>query len=329
LPATGTTIEAETKEGVGPVVRVLVQEGTLHVGDVVVCGSAFGKVRALLNDRGERVPEAGPATPVEVWGLDDVPMAGDRLFSVDNLQTAKDVANEVKHERVVGARLQTQKVRTLEEMFRRRDVEETPELNVIIKADVDGSLAALRQALSELPSDEVRLTIRHTGVGSVNDSDVLLAATCAGIVVAFRVDAAVGARRLAEEHGVEIRSYRVIYDVADEIKKALEGLLAPEERIESRGKAEVRSIFHISKVGVVAGSYVLDGVIDRSHFAKVIRDGVVLREGCKFASVRRFKDDVKEVRAGLECGLRLEGFEDLHVGDLLETYEIVKIARTL
>ncbi|HNQ23484.1 MAG TPA: translation initiation factor IF-2 [Phycisphaerae bacterium] len=329
LPATGTVIEAETKEGVGPVVRLLVQEGTLRVGDIVVCGSAFGKVRALLNDRGERIAEAGPATPVEVWGLDDVPMAGDQLFGVDNLQSAKDVATEIQHERVVSARLQTQKVRTLEEMFRRRDVQETPELNLIIKADVDGSLAALRQALSELPSDEVRLTIRHTGVGAVNDSDVLLAATCEGIVVAFRVDSAVGARRLAEEHGVEIRAYRVIYEVADEVKKALEGLLAPEERIEFRGKAEVRNIFHISKVGAVAGSYVLDGVVERSHLAKVIRDGVVVREGCKFASVRRFKDDVKEVRAGLECGLRIEGFEDLHVGDLVETYEVVKIARTL
>ena len=329
LPAAGTAIEAETKEGVGAVARVLVQEGTLRVGDIVVCGAAFGKVRALLNDRGARVPEAGPGMPIEVWGLDDVPSAGDRLYCVDNPQVAKEVATETKLERVESGRLQSQKVRSLEEMFQKRDAQEVPELNLIIKADVDGSIAALRQSLMDLPTDEVRLTIRHAGVGAVNDSDVLLAAACNGIIAAFRVDAAIGARRLAEQQGVDIRPYRVIYDVTDEIKKALEGLLAPEERIENRGTAEVRNVFHISKMGMVAGCYVTDGIVDRSHLVKVIRDGVVVREGCKLASVRRFKEDAKEVRAGLECGLRLDGFEDVHEGDILETYQIIKIARTL
>lgn len=329
LPATGTVIEAETKEGVGAVVRVLVQEGTLRVGDIVVCGGAFGKVRALLNDRGVRVTEAAPAVPIEVWGLDDVPIAGDRLYCVDNPQVAKEVAAETKLERVESGRLQSQKMRSLEEMFQRRDAQEVPELNLIIKADVDGSIAALRQTLMDLPTDEVRLTIRHAAVGAVNDSDVQLAAACDGIIAAFRVDAAIGARRLAEQHGVDIRPYRVIYDVADEIKKALEGLLTPEQKIESRGKAEARNVFHISKVGMVAGCYVTEGVVNRSHLVKVIRDGVVVREGCKLASVRRFKEDAKEVRAGLECGLRLEGFDDVHVGDILETYEIIEIARTL
>jgi translation initiation factor IF-2 len=330
LPAAGTVIEAETKAGVGAVARVLVREGTLSVGDAVVCGSAFGKVRALLDDRGQRIRSAGPALPVEVWGLDDVPAAGDGLYVVDNLQRAKDIAVETKRERVEQARLQTQKVRTLEDVVKRRDSGEVPELNVIVKADVDGSVMALRQALAEIPSDEVRLTFRHAGVGAVNDGDVLLAATCRGIIIAFRVETPATVRRLAEQHGVDVRPYRVIYEVCDDIKKALEGLLEPEERIEARGTAEVRELFRLGKrIGLVAGSYVTNGVVDRSHQAKVVRDGVVVREHCTFASLRRFKDDVKEVRAGLECGIRLEGFDDVHVGDIIETYEVTKIARTL
>jgi len=330
LPATGTAIEAETKPGVGAVARVLVQDGTLYVGDSVVCGPAFGKVRALLDDRGRRIQEAGPSLPVEVWGLDDVPMAGDRLYALESMQRANDIATETKQARIEQSRLQSRKVKTLEEMVLRRDSEEVPELNVILKADVDGSVAALKQALGEIPSDEVRLTIRHAGVGTVNDSDVLLAATCQGIVIGFRVEAAANVRRLAEQHGVDIRSYRVIYNVCDDVRKALEGLLEPEQRIEARAAAEVRQLFRLSrKIGMVAGSYVTDGVVDRNHLAKVVRDGVVVREGCKVASLRRFKDDVKEVRAGMECGIRLEAFDDVHIGDLIETYEIIKIARTL
>ncbi|MFQ5591325.1 MAG: translation initiation factor IF-2 [Phycisphaerae bacterium] len=330
LPAAGTIIEVETKTGVGPVARILVSEGTLHVGDIVVCGNAAGKVRALLNDRGERIEAAGPSTPVEVWGLDDVPTAGDKLYQVENAQRAKEIAAETKHGRVASARLLTRKAGSLQEMLRLRDAEGIPELNLIIKADVDGSVDALRHSLAEFPSDDVKLTIRHGGVGAVTDSDVLLASTCHGIIVAFRVDVSLGAKRLAESHGVDIRSYRVIYDVRDDIKKALEGLLAPAEAIETRGTAEVREVFHLSrKAGVVAGSHVTEGIIDRKHVAKVIRDGVVVREGAQLASLRRYKDDVKEVRAGFDCGIRLEGFDDVHVGDLIETYEIVKTARTL
>lgn len=330
VPASGTVIEAETKPGVGAVIRLLVQEGTLRVGDFVVCGPAYGKVRALLDDRGARIQEAGPAHPVEVWGLDDVPAAGDKLYAVDDLSRAKNIATETKQGRIAGARVQSRRVKTLEEMFARRDSEEVPELNVIIKTDVDGSGTALRQALGRPMTDEVKLTIRHSGVGTVTDSDVLLAAACGGIIIAFRVEPSSGVRRLAERHGVDIRSYRVIYDVCDELKKAVEGLLAPEERIERRGVAEVREVFHLSRRGgVVAGSIVKDGVVDRSHLAKVLRDGVVVRDGCRFASLRRFKDDTKQVRAGLECGIRLEGFDDIHEGDVIETYEIIKVARTL
>ncbi len=330
LPAFGTAIEAETKPGVGAVIHLLVEEGTLRVGDSVVCGPAFGKVRALLDDRGRRIKEAGPTIPVEVWGLDEVPSAGDKLYTVETLQRAKDIASETKQIRIERARIQSQKVKTLEELVLKRDAEEIPELNVIIKADVDGSIEALRQVLGEIPSDEVRLVIRHAGVGAVNDSDVLLATACLAVIVAFRVDAPVGVRRLAERNGVDVRSYRVIYNVADEIKKALEGLLEPEERREARAKAEVRQLFRLSKkAGVVAGSLVLEGVLNRKHVAKVVRDGAIVREGCTIASLRRFKDDIKEVRGGLECGIRLDGFDDLHVGDVIETYEIVKVARKL
>ncbi len=329
LPALGTVVEAAMKPGVGPIIHVLVQEGTLKVGDFVVCGNAFGKVRALLGDRGKRVDSAAPGIPVEVWGLDDVPVAGDRIYCVENTQRAKSIAAETKRLRVETGRLQIRKVKSLEEMFTRRGTAELPELNVIIKADVDGSLAALRQALGEIPSDEVRLTIRHSAVGAINDSDILLAATCDGIIVAFRVDVSVGARRLAEQHGVDVRPYRVIYDVCDEIRKALSGMLTPEERIESRAVAQVRQIFRVSRIGAVAGCLVSQGPLERNHLAKVVRDGVVVREDCRIASLRHLKDDVREVRGGMECGIRLEGFDDVHVGDVIETYEVIKIARSL
>jgi translation initiation factor IF-2 len=330
LPARGTVIESETKPGAGPVVRLLVQEGTLRTGDFVVCGPAYGKVRALLDDRNQRIAEARPSIPVEVWGLDDVPTAGDKLYVLDNLKRAAEIAAQVKQTRIESARVQTRRMRTLEEMLKRRGADEVPDLNVVIKADVDGSVSAIKHTLDDIPSDEVRLTIRHAGVGPITDSDILLATACDGLVLAFRVDIPAGVRRLAEQNGVDVRSYRVIYDVCDDIKKALEGLLEPEEHIESRGVAEVRQIFRLGKkLGIIAGSYVVDGTIDRSHFANVVRDGTMVRERCKFNSLRRFKDDVREVRAGLECGIRLEGFDDVHVGDKIQTFEVVKTARTL
>lgn len=329
VPATGTVLDAEMKTGVGAVARILVQDGTLRVGDFVVCGNAFGTVRALLDDRSRRIHEAGPAMPVEVWGLDDVAGAGDKLYVVGTLQRAKDIATETRRARIDSARMRSRKGKTLEDMVKRRGSEEVPELNLILKGDVDGSVAALRQALLAIPSDEVRLTIRHAAVGPVNDSDVLLAATCDGMIAAFRVDTAARPRRLAEQHGVDLRSYRVIYDVCDDIRKALSGLLAPERRVEPRATAEVRELFRVSKVGLVAGCYVVQGTVERSHLLKIVRDGVVLREECRIASLRRLKDDVKEVRTSMECGIRVEGFDDIHVGDLIQTYEIVEIARSL
>ncbi len=329
LPGMGTVVEAAMRPGVGPIVRLLVQEGTLRVGDFVVCGNAFGKIRALVDDRGHRVDAAPPGIPVEVWGLDDVPIAGDTLYCVENMQRAKTISSDTKRLRTETGRLSTRKLKTLEEMFKRKGTEDLPELNVILKADVDGSLAALRQSLGEMPSDEVVLTIRHSAVGAVNDSDILLAAACEGIIVAFRVDISAGARRMAEKHGVDVRPYRVIYDVVDDVRKALSGMLTPEERIESRAVAQVRQVFRISKVGAVAGCLVTAGPLERGHLVKVIRDGRVVREGARIASLRHIKDDVREVRSGMECGIRLEGFDDVHTGDVIESYEVIKIARSL
>jgi translation initiation factor IF-2 len=329
VDARGRVIEAETKEGVGPVVQVLVQEGTLRKGDIVVCGNASGKVRALHDDRGRQVDAAGPSIPVELWGLEDVPAAGDSLFQVDSMQRAKQIATEVAHRRLEEARSESRKVRSLEELFKRRDVEEAPELNVILKGDVDGSVDVLRSSLGELPSDKIRLTIRHAGVGAVNDSDVTLAEASDAIIIAFRVGTQTGAKRLAETGRVDIRYYRVVYEVIDEIIKAMEGKLAPEKKEEARATLEVRQIFKISKVGPVAGCMVTNGTVARNHLVRLIRDGAVIREDCKLESLRHFRDDVKEVRAGMECGVRLEGFDDVKPGDILEAYEIVEIAQTL
>lgn len=325
----GTVIEAETKEGVGSVVRVLVQQGKLRPGMTVVCGNAYGKVRALLDDKGKRLKEAGPSIPCEVWGLDEVPSAGDRMYCLKSPQQAKAIAEEIRQERRGQAQRQTQKARSLEDVFKQRDAGEIPELNVIIRADVDGSVDALRHALGQLPKDQVTLVIRHAGVGAVTDGDVLLADASDAIVIAFRVAPSSTTRKLAEEHGVDVREYKVIYNVIEDVVKALEGLLAPEEKREQRATVEVREVFRISKVGAVAGCYVTDGIVARDHTLRLVREGVVMREDCEIASLKRFKDDAKEVRMGMECGIRLEGFDDIKQGDVLEAYEIVKIARSL
>lgn len=329
IEAAGTVIEAQTKEGVGPVVTVLVEEGTLRVGEVVVCGGAFGKVRALVDDAGRRIKKATPAIPVEIWGLDDVPEAGDQFYVVDNPQRAGQIASEIKQKRALEGRSVTTKARTLEELVKQKATGSVPELNLIIKADVSGSLNALRNLLEELPSDEVNVLIRYCGVGGITDSDVLLADACDGIIVAFRVVAGSGARRLAEEKGVDIRRYKVIYEFADDIRRAMEGLLEPEKKVEPRSVSQVRDVFRISKVGMVAGCQVTEGIVHRNHLARLVRDGVVVREDCRISSLRRFKDDAREVRSGMECGIRLEGFDDVKPGDLIESYEIVEVPRKL
>lgn len=338
VPATGAVIEAQLREDVGPAVRVLVQEGTLRVGSPLVCGPAYGRVRSLLDDRGRRIETAGPSTPVEIIGLDEVPDAGDRFYETPDLQRAKSVAEHVREQRRRESLAALSRPRSLEELLGQREEGEIPELNVILRADVQGSVDALKKALSELPTEEVRLRFLHAGVGAIAQSDVVLAEASDAIIIGFNVVPDPAAARLAEEKGVDIRLYRIIYEVVDDIRKALEGLLKPLRREEVRGRAVVRQVFQISRLGTVAGCYVTDGVIALSHYVRLIREGRIIvptEEDVKknrhrtLQSLKRFKDDVREVRAGLECGLRISNFDDIKVGDTIESYEIVEESRTL
>jgi translation initiation factor IF-2 len=337
-PSTGVVVEAHMKEGAGAVARVLVMDGTLRPGAVLVCGAGAGKVRALTDDRGRRIKEAGPGTPVEVAGLSALPEAGDHFYQVKDLQLAKAVAEEVALERRQRGLAPAQKPRSLEDLFREREMGQVPELNVIIRADVQGSVDVLRNTLAEFPCDQAKLNVLHAGVGGITEGDVVLAQASNAIIIGFHVVADPAAERLANEKSVDIRLYRVIYNLTDDLRKALEGLLAPTIKEEFRGRAEVREIFKVSRVGTVAGCYVVEGVVARSHYLRVIRDGriivpteedVLKGRHRETESLKRFKDDAREVRSGLECGIRVSGFDDLKVGDIIESYEAVKVARKL
>ncbi len=338
VPATGTVIEAQMTQGIGPLARVLIREGTLKPGDFIVCGSAAGRVRVMRDDHGRQIDKALPGYPVELAGLDEVPNAGENFYQVESLQRAKAVAESVGNQRRADVLTKTRKAQTLEEMLRQREGEAVPELNIILKADVQGSVDALNKALGEIPSDQVKLNFLHTGIGTVTESDVVLAAASNALVVGFSVAVDASAQRMADTEGVDIRLYRIIYNLIDDVRNALEGLLPKEKTEEKRGRAEVREVFRISRVGAVAGCMVTDGPILRSHHARVIRDGQIIvptvddmkRERHRgIASLRRFKDDVREVRAGMECGIRVENFDDLKPGDIIETYEIVETTRKL
>ncbi len=329
VAACGRVIEAQMRPGVGVVARLLIQDGSLQRGSIIVCGSAFGKVRLIKDDQGRTLDTAGPSMPVEISGLDELPGAGDEFFQVASLRRAEQIAEESKLRRRRDSLSTFNKPKTLEDLFGQRKAGEIPELNVIVKADVQGSSDVLRKSLSEFPSDQVKLNILHAGVGAISESDVLLAEASGAIVIGFQVVADTHVKRLADEKGVDVRLYRVIYNVIDEIKKALEGLLEPEEKLEPRGVAEVRDVFKVSKVGSVAGCLMREGNIARDHRVRIIRDGVVVRDQAKLQSLRRFKDDVKEVKAGYECGIKVDGFDDVKPGDVIESYEIVKIARKL
>jgi len=338
LPAQGAVIESEMQPGVGPIARVLVQEGTLRTGDFIVCGPGAGRVRMMRDDRGRRVKEATPGTPVEVGGLDEVPNAGDSFHRVESLPRAKQVAEETKARRRQEALTRVSKARTLEDIFQQRETGEIPELNLILRADVQGSVDALVKSLEGIPSQEVHLNILHSGIGSVTESDVVLADASGALIVGFNIAVEPGAQRLADSEGVEIRLYRVIYEVIEDIREALEGLLPHEQTEEIRGRAEVRQIFRVSRVGVVAGCLVAEGPIGRSHFVRVVRNGQIIvptEDDVKrgrhrpVSSLRHFKDDVREVRAGMECGIRIEDFDDVKPGDVIETYEVIERARKL
>ncbi len=325
-PARGTVIDAKLDRGRGPVATVLISQGTLRVGDAFVVGNYCGKVRALINDRGEQIKEATPSMPVEVLGITDVPQAGDPFVVVKDEQTAREVA-EIQQEKQRERELSRTSKVTLDDLYRRIQEGEVKELNLVIKADVQGSAEAVRASLEKLSTDEVRVNVIHQGVGAISESDVLLATASNAVIIGFNVRPDSNARKAAERDGIDIRIYRVIYDLLDDVKAAMAGLLDPEFKEQFLGRAEVRQTFKVPG-GVVAGCYVQEGKITRAAEVRVLRDNVIVHEG-KIASLRRFKDDVREVLHGYECGIGLERFNDIKEGDVIEAFTMVKVERTL
>jgi len=323
----GTVIEAELDKGRGYVTTLLIQAGTLKIGDMMLAGDNYGRVKAMFDHYGQKIKKAGPSTPVQVLGLNGAPQAGDKLLCLENEREAREIAN--KREQILREQtLRTRKHITLEEIGRRKAIGTFRELNVIVKGDVDGSVEALSDSLMKLSTEEVQVRIIHKGVGQVSESDVALASTSDAVIIAFQVRPSQNARKLAENEQIEIRNYSIIYQAIDEIKAAMEGMLAPtfEEIITSN--IEVRDVFKITKIGTVAGCYVLDGTVKRAHKIRVIRDFVVIHDG-EISALKRFKDDVQEVKFGYECGLSVKNFNDLEVGDNLECYEMKEVKRTL
>jgi translation initiation factor IF-2 len=328
-PASGTVVEAELDPGRGPVTGVLVQRGTLRAGDAVVAGPVWGKVRAMLDDKGERVDEATPGTPVEVLGFDGVSEAGEHVQVVENERKARSLAQEretrLKTEQL--ARRAARKV-TLEEVFQRASEGQLKELNIVLKADVSGSLEALEDEIAKLPQEQVPVNVIHAQTGGINESDVMLAAASDAVIIGFNVRPLVDARRAAENEGIDIRTYTVIYKVTEDLRAAMEGLLEPEEVEEALGQAEVKQTFKASRVGTIAGCLVTDGKVTRAASVRLVRDGTIVWSG-KVGSLRRFKDDVAEVDEGQECGIVLEGYADIKEGDVLEFFETRQVEKTL
>ncbi len=316
----GTVIEAKLDRGRGPVATVLVQNGTLRVGDIVVAGTTYGRVRAMTNDLGKRIKEAGPSTPVEIQGLGEVPSAGDLFVVYDDERAARQLVQK-RANREKAEQMQTTARVTLDDLYRQIQEGNVKELNVIVKADVQGSVEAIVGSIEKIDVAGVRVKVIHRGVGAITESDVALANASNAIIIGFQVRPDANAARLAEEHKVDIRLYRVIYDVTAELESAMKGLLEPEFKEVVLGHAEVRQVFHISKVGTVAGCYVTDGKLARDAECRLVRNGVVVYEG-KLDSLKRFKDDVREVASGFECGLTLERFNDIKVGDVVEAFKM-------
>ena len=321
--AKGTVIEARLDKGRGPIMTVLVQNGTLKLGDIIIAGTAVGRVRTMINDKGQRVTEAGPSTPVEISGMSEVPSAGDTFNAVNDERMARELAEE----RRVAAQNQTlgtAKKVSLEDLFSQIQAGEMKTLNLIVKADVQGSAEAVKSSLEKISNDEVRVKVIHSAVGAINESDVMLAATSGAIIVGFNVRPDNAARDSAARSKVDMRMYRVIYDCIEEIESAMKGMLAPKFKEVVIGHAEVRETYKVSKVGTVCGCYCTDGKIQRGCEVRVLRDNIVIHEG-ELASLRRFKDDVKEVAAGYECGMQVEKFNDIKVGDVIECFVMEQI----
>jgi len=326
-PAKGLVIEGRLDKGRGPVSTILVQSGTLKRGDMILAGSAFGRVRAMLDEAGNDIKEAGPSIPVEILGLSDVPNSGEEVIVLNDERKAREIAL-FRQGKFRDVKLAKQQAAKLENMFEQMGEGEVKTLAMIIKSDVQGSYEALATSLQKLSTDEVKVNIIHTGVGAISESDINLAVASKAVVIGFNVRADAGARKLTESAGVDVRYYNIIYEAVDEVKAALGGMLSPEKKESVIGMVEIREVFRISKVGAVAGCYVQDGVIKRSSKVRVLRGDVVIHTG-ELDSLKRFKDDVKEVKSNFECGLSLKNFNDIEVGDLLEVFEVVEVARTL
>lgn len=322
-PARGVVIESKLDKGRGPVATVLVQEGTLKTGDAFIAGSHYGRVRAMLNDKGQKIEKAGPSTPVEVLGFTDVPDAGETFIVVTEERMAKQISL-YRQEKIRAKELSKLSKVSLEELYEKIKKGEIKELNVIIKADVQGSIEAMKEALKKISSDEVKVNIIHDGVGGITETDVNLASASNAIILGFNVRPGPKAQLLAEQEGVDVRSYSVIYDAVNDVKKALEGLLEPTYREHILGRAQVLQLFNIRKMGTIAGSLITDGKVVRGSHARLLRDNVVIFDG-RISSLRRFKDDMKECTQGLECGIWMENFNDIKPGDIIESYEMEEV----
>jgi translation initiation factor IF-2 len=327
--AIGTVVEAQLDPGKGPVATVLVQNGTLRVGDDFICGMYSGRVRALLDERGKPAPDARPGIPVQVLGIEGVPMAGDQLLAVDDALEAREIAQRRQRlDREAKSRRTSRVSVSLEDFMSQAAAGVVRTLNLVIKADQGGPAEAVADALGQLSNAEVKVDVVHRGVGAITESDILLAKASGAIIIGFHVRPDTNARAAAEREGVDIRLYRVIYEAVDDVRAALSGLLRPEEREVALGEAEVRELFRVPKAGVIAGSFVRHGTVSRHGRVRIIRDGIEVYDGV-IGSLRRFKDDVREVRDGFECGIGIENFNDLKVGDVIESYRTEEVARTL
>ena len=320
--AKGLVIEARLDKGRGPVATVLVQSGTLRRGDIVLAGSSFGRVRAMLDESGSAVHEAGPSIPVEIQGLSDVPAAGEDVMALGDERKAREIAL-FRQGKFRDVKFAKQHAAKLENMFEQM-AEDKKALNLVIKADVQGSQEALIHALTRLGTDEVKVTVVHAGVGGITESDVNLALASKAVIIGFNTRADALARKLAENNGIDIRYYNIIYEAVDEIKSALSGMLAPERKESTLGLVEIRQVFKISKVGTVAGCYVTDGKVTRNAELRLLRDNVVIFEG-KVASLKRFKEDTSEVTRGYECGIGIQNFNDVKIGDTIEAFVTEKV----
>ena len=324
--AMGAVIEARLDKGRGPVATLLVQNGTLNQGDIIIAGTAVGRVRAMTDYRGKKLKTAGPSVPVEITGMAEVPNAGDDFYAVADERMARELAEQRKQEKKDALNAPLAKKVSLDDLFSQIQEGEVKDLNIIVKADVQGSVEAVKQNLEKISNEEVRVRVIHGGVGAINESDIMLASTSNAIVVGFNVRPDSAAKAMAERNHVDMRMYRVIYECMEEIEAAMKGMLAPKYKEVELGTVEVRKVYKISNVGVVAGCYVTEGKVTRSAQLRLVRDGIVIHEG-EIASLQRFKDSVKEVTSGYECGITLEKFSDIKPGDIFECFEMQEIER--